>query len=1179
MTALAFAGLRIDTELSTAEDFDRIVSQVDTSMLITEVVHQLQGERGAVASAVADGSIANNEDTANVFRQTDAAISELRDKIGILDLADAESKGRYNYAFNKLSQLAPLRNLARSGTYPDLAVLSAYNAVIDPLVQLGRELTTAGNATGQGPSRLSAAVQTIGQAKERASQLDALLMVSAVRNSFRSSTVQNEAEAAAAGFDSSIAEFFAIATPDEQQQYNDGYSGTEVDKRRDFAQAALSGSDPNAPLDFDLKTLRDASTAANNKLRGVETNLIASLRTQASGLASEATATAWKVALIVVGAMLAALALMLAMTQSLVNPLRRLRRGALKVANVTLPKTIERILDDANPVEAAKNAVAPMPVDTSEEIGQVARSFDVVHERAVRLATEQAVLRDNVNDMFVNLSRRTQALVERQLSELDKLEQNEQDPDQLAQFFVLDHLAARMRRNSENLLILSGVGVARRSSKPVPITEVIGAAQSEIENYARVVVTAGPDTLVQGRVVNDVVHLMAELLDNATKFSAADTKVTVTSTHVRSGELAVQISDSGLGLSEEELADINKRLVNPPPFDLAVSRRMGLYVVARLAKRHDIKVRLHGEFNSGTSAVVVLPKSITSPAPPASPPPPPVGSKDPTEVRGGLTTSLPTARTGATTVADNSGQPTTVHNGPHSVTRMQPVARPNQTAPTSPVPGPHTSQTAPVTGSGPQPVQTGPGTGPQRIPTGPSSGPLPVPTGPGTGTERIPTGPSSGPLPVPTGPGTGTERIPTGPSSGPLPVQTGPGTGPQRIPTGPQPDQNGPGTGKHAAVQNGPGTGKHAAVKGGPGTGKHPSAPSGPGTGKPPAQNGPGTGKNPAVKGGRGTGKRSSAQSGPGTGQHPAVRNGPSTGQQPAVRNGPSTGQQPAVRNGPSTGQQPAVRNGPGTGQQPAIRTGPPSGPQPVQSGPGTGRHPAVRNGPATGQQPAVRNGPATGQQPAVRNGPGTGQQPAVQSGPPSGPQRVQGGPPSGPQPVRNGPGTGQHPAVPRRSEPAHAASEGLARSPWFQRTVPANLGNQDGNGNGAGKGNGNGSTGKGKKNGKRVDPDALSSSALNWRATAGDDGWSAVRRKLGDTAQQSKVSDQLPRRTPGSRLVPGSAGERRLAGGTDDVPETEPPSQPWADGVRSRLTGFKQGLDRARGEHEPPDHRPGDGR
>jgi signal transduction histidine kinase len=1048
LTALAFAGLHVQSEFSAADDFNRVISQVDTSMLITEVVHQLQTERGTVSAAVSDGSITQPDTTTGLFRQTDAAISELRDKIGSLELADADGKARYNYAFNKLGQLGPLRKLAKASTYPDLAVLSAYNAVIDPMVQLGREVTTAGNAAGRSPSRLAAAAQTIGQAKESASQLDALLMVSAVRNNFRSATVQNQAEAAAAGFDASIDEFFAVATPDEQQRYNDGYSGSAVDKRRDFAQAALSGSDPTAPLDFDLKTLRDASNAANDKLRGVETSLIASLRTQVSGLASEATATAWQVVLIVIGAMLIALVLMLAMAQSLVNPLRRLRRGALKVANVTLPTTIERILADPNPVEAAKNAVAPMPVDTSEEVGQVARSFDVVHERAVRLATEQAMLRDNVNDMFVNLSRRTQALVERQLSELDKLEQNERDPDQLAQFFVLDHLAARMRRNSENLLILSGVGVARRSSKPVPVNEVIGAAQSEIESYVRVVVKSGPDTLVQGRVVNDVAHLLAELLDNATKFSAADTKVTVTSTHVRSGELAIQISDRGLGLSDDELADINGRLTDPPPFDLAVSRRMGLYVVSRLAKRHDIKVRLHGEFNAGTSAVVVLPKNLTAGTTAGTGPQAPATTSRSARTQS-AGQSQPGVHTGVTAMVDTG--PTVI--GRTSRTGPQPVAGPTGpvTGPTGPVTGP---KTGPRTGQqpavGPQPV----------VGTGPTSGPLPIPGSAST----------SGPLPLP-GTGTNTRMQPaSGSTSGPLPI---PGSAPT---SGPVPL--------------------------------------------------PGTGTNSRMR--------------------------------------------------PVSGPQP----GSGTNSRMQPVSGPDSGPVPL---PGTGTNSRMRpvSGPDSGTQSG--SGPGTGPQPAV----GNGSEAETRRLPGNGPQQA-GGVGGRTTPVPRPP-AGSRPATPPRSEPAHAAKEGLARSPWFQRTVPTSVagdGKGDGKGNGTAgngaKGNGKGAKGKAGTKGKgtarpggnarMTDPKAVSASTLNW-ATAGEDGWSAVRRKLGETAQQEKVSDPLPRRTPGSRLVPGSAGERRLTNG--EAAEPEPPSQHKADDVRSRLFGYQQGLERGRGEPGPAGQQP----
>src|SRR5690606_4715810 len=190
---------------------------------------------------------------------------------------------------------------------------------------------------------------------------------------------------------------------------------------------------------------------------------------------------------------------------------------------------------------------------TREEIGELARSFDVVHERAVRLAAEQALLRENVNGIFVNLSRRSQRLVERQLSIIDKLESDEQDPDQLASLFELDHLATRLRRNGESLLVLSGAGLAKTMSKPVPAADVLGAAVSEIEQYSRVELGTIPDVAVHGRAVHDLVHLLAELLDNATYFSEPETKISVRAVVTRRTSLAIQITDRGVGMSEEQL--------------------------------------------------------------------------------------------------------------------------------------------------------------------------------------------------------------------------------------------------------------------------------------------------------------------------------------------------------------------------------------------------------------------------------------------------------------------------------------------------------------------------------------------------------------------------------------------------------------------------------------------------
>src|SRR5699024_7325658 len=303
----------------------------------------------------------------------------------------------------------------------------------------------------------------------------------------------------------------------------------------------------------------------------------------------------------------------------LLRPLRTLRGNALEVADHQLPDAVERIMQEADPREAAQQAIAPVPVHTEEEIGQVARAFDVVHDQAVRLAAEQALLRENVNGIFVNLSRRSQRLVERQLGVIDGLESEEQDPDQLASLFELDHLATRLRRNGESLLVLSGAGLSKSMSRPVPAPDVLGAAVSEIEQYSGVELGSIPQVAVEGTGVHDLVHLLAELFDNATYFSEPETKISVRAVITRRKTLAIQITDRGVGMSENQIAEANERLADPPDLDVSVTRRMGLYVVARLAQRHGIEVRLreNEDIEGGIIARVVVPQALLVDAPEA----------------------------------------------------------------------------------------------------------------------------------------------------------------------------------------------------------------------------------------------------------------------------------------------------------------------------------------------------------------------------------------------------------------------------------------------------------------------------------------------------------------------------------------------------------------------------------
>ena len=292
--------------------------------------------------------------------------------------------------------------------------------------------------------------------------------------------------------------------------------------------------------------------------------------------------------------------------------------------------------------------VEPIDVDSADEIGEVARAFDQVHREALRLAANEAALRGNVNAMFVNLSRRSQSLVERQIHLIDSLELGEQDAERLSSLFQMDHLATRMRRNSENLLVLAGHDVSRRWNQPVALVDVLRAAVSEIEQYERVTLNVQPGIAVRGQAVNDVVHLLSELAENATSFSSAETPVTIAGHLLSSGGVLLDITDQGVGMGAEEMAHANWRLDNPPVVDVAVSRRMGLFVVARLAARHGIRVRLRPAASGGLTALVWLPDEAvthdgdgnspglrrsdanaldarrrTRPPPPGSPPPGP----------------------------------------------------------------------------------------------------------------------------------------------------------------------------------------------------------------------------------------------------------------------------------------------------------------------------------------------------------------------------------------------------------------------------------------------------------------------------------------------------------------------------------------------------------------------------
>jgi signal transduction histidine kinase len=317
----------------------------------------------------------------------------------------------------------------------------------------------------------------------------------------------------------------------------------------------------------------------------------------------------------VVVALLIAIAVAVLLARTLARSLGQLRENALSVAERDLPETVARLSDprtlgENTPAQLAAQVREPIQMRSRDEIGQVAQAFNVVHRAAVRVAAEQAALRTSVSAMFLNLARRSQSLVDRMISQLDEIERNEEDPKRLARMFTLDHLATRMRRNDENLLVLAGADSSPPRTEDALVTDVLRAAQSEVEHYDRIEFgTVDSDVSVVAHAVNDVARLVAELFDNATRFSPPDAAVVCEARRL-GDQVIVQIEDRGVGMAQDQVNRLNAWLASPPAVEVTTFRKMGLAVVARLAARHHIRVELRCDPNYGTIAYVALPRSI-----------------------------------------------------------------------------------------------------------------------------------------------------------------------------------------------------------------------------------------------------------------------------------------------------------------------------------------------------------------------------------------------------------------------------------------------------------------------------------------------------------------------------------------------------------------------------------------
>ncbi|HEX5596668.1 MAG TPA: nitrate- and nitrite sensing domain-containing protein [Micromonosporaceae bacterium] len=606
---------------ATAGNADRARALASAVEASGQLVHGLQNERSAAVLLLghANGSAKKRYRDAylELHPTTDGFVepyllrrAELRELPG--HIADLLSK-----IDQKLADLHATRSQVTNAQLRLSDAIMTYDALISELLDM-RD-SAAQLATDFGLSQRMRAAAATARSKEYLSQKRIVVHRAMMQNEL-TPALRSEFIAAEQGEAQALQSFNAVATGAEVELRSQTVAGPdyrEVGQYSNWVRAERDTSMKDAPFAIDDW---DAALVSNARLiRNVEAEFDSIVVQQANALRDTVRRQLFIETGLLLGMLLLGILFAWLVARFMARSLRELRAGALAVAEYGLPQAVARLRDpqmstQLSPTQVADQLAEPLPVRSKDELGQVVAAFNKVHLEAVRTAAEQAALRASVNTMFVNLARRSQILVDRLITNLDRIERAEEDPDRLAELFQLDHLVTRMRRNDENLLVLAGADSTRVQRQPAALMDVLRAAQSEVEHYTRIDFgMVDQDIDIDAQAVNDLVHLIAELLDNATAFSPPDSQVIVEARRI-GDRVMLYVEDHGIGISPEHLAELNERLAKPPAVDVAVSRMMGLVVVARLAARHGVKVELRSASDRGVVAEVTIPDSVLAPS-------------------------------------------------------------------------------------------------------------------------------------------------------------------------------------------------------------------------------------------------------------------------------------------------------------------------------------------------------------------------------------------------------------------------------------------------------------------------------------------------------------------------------------------------------------------------------------
>jgi HAMP domain-containing protein/anti-sigma regulatory factor (Ser/Thr protein kinase) len=610
LTALwGFATVLTGREANQLLDVSSVVEQVGHP--IQDTVHDIQKERRQTLIYLADRRASNALPELRQRRAaTDRAVSTIRaniEKSGVRDDMRPETSQKLTSLLDALDGLGALRRSVESNSISRSQALEFYNRLVDPCYGF---LLTLHGLDDVEMERQGRALVGLVRAREMLSREDALITSSLTTRKITAVELRELSDFIAHRtlyYETSL----EVLPAKDRESFEQYWGSPETSPLRDAEERLIKAGPADKLGATEVERWQEAATPVLDDLAREADEAGERHQDRVEPAAYSVLVKAGLAGVLGFLALLVSLIVSVRIGRDLVRDLSRLRKEAHEVSGVRLPSVMRRL---AAGEHVDVETEAPRLEYDKDEIGQAGQALNTLQRAAVEAAVRQADMRRGVSEVFVNLARRNQVLLHRQLTLLDTMERRTEDTEELADLFRLDHLTTRMRRHAEGLVILSGAAPSRQWRKPIQLMDVVRAAVAEVEDYERIEVRRLPRIGVGGPAVADLTHLIAELLENATVFSPPHTAVQVHGERVANG-FTLEIHDRGLGMAPDALLDANLRLAETPEFELSDTDRLGLFVVSRLAQRQNVRVSLQPSPYGGTTAIVFIPAALLTEAP------------------------------------------------------------------------------------------------------------------------------------------------------------------------------------------------------------------------------------------------------------------------------------------------------------------------------------------------------------------------------------------------------------------------------------------------------------------------------------------------------------------------------------------------------------------------------------